>query len=491
MPGQDRVGLTTIVDPMTLVTGTGEVPRPKGVCDVDVMSVLDAGFLAAETRTRPMHVGSLQLFEPPAGVDRDEVATLYREALEHTEVHPRLARRPRHGPSGLFLWETVEDIDLGYHFRHSALPRPGTIKELLVLVSRLHAQLLDRSRPLWEAHLIEGLVDGRFAIYTKVHHSLVDGISGLGMMEKAMSTDPDERGMPPFYAATPSERRRRSGGGLPNPLSLARSAVSGTTTVLTQSAQASYGAIRDGLTTDGTVMPIGAPTTLLNRKIGAARRFAADYWPLERIKAVQEATGATMNDVVTAVCGGAMRSYLIEEDALPEAPLVAFVPLSLRTKDDDGNDGGNKLGLILANLATHLPDAADRFALTRASLDEAKGRMSGIGQVAAMVMGAPSLLPLIAAPYVPTQAGVRGFNLVISNVPGPREPLYWNGARMTEIYPVSIVSDDMALNITLCTYDGKVQFGFIGDRDAVPHLQRLLVHTENALVDLEKAVGIT
>lgn len=461
---------------------------------VDVMSVLDSGFLLAETRTRPMHVGSLQLFEPPAGVDRDEVAALYREALTHTDVHPRLARRPRRGPStgGLFVWEHVDDIDLGYHFRHSALPRPGTIKELLVLVSRLHAQLLDRSRPLWEAHLIEGLDDGRFAIYSKVHHSLVDGISGLKMMERAMTPDPDEHGMPPFYAQVPSPRRkRRGGGGLPNPVSLVSSTVSGAATFATQSTQASYSALRDALTTDSSVLPVGAPTTLLNRKIGAARRFAADYWSLERVKAVQEATGATMNDVVTAVCGGALRSYLIEEDSLPDSPLVAFVPLSLRDKDEQGEGGGNKLGLILANLATHLPDAGDRFALTRASLDEAKGRMSGLGQAAAMVMGGPALLPLLAAPYVPTQAGVRGFNLVISNVPGPRETLYWNGARMTEIYPVSIVSDDMALNITLCTYDGKVQFGFIGDRDAVPHLQRLLVHTENALVDLEKAVGIT
>lgn len=462
---------------------------------MDVMSVLDQGFLLAETRTRPMHVGSLQLFEPPAGVDRDEVSHIYEEALAYGDIHPRLARRPRRGPStgGLFVWEKVEDIDLGYHFRHSALPRPGTIKELLVLVSRLHAQLLDRSRPLWEAHLIEGLSDGRFAIYTKVHHSLVDGVSGMRMIQKALSHDPDERGMPPFHAATPSARRPRGGGGLgiPNPVSLVRSTVGGATSLVTQSAQAGYSALRDGLTTDGTVMPVGAPTTFLNTKIGAARRFAADSWPVERITAVQDATGATMNDVVTAICGGALRSYLLEEDGLPEHPLVAFVPLSLRTDDDgDGDGGGNKLGLILANLATHLPDAGDRFALTRASLDEAKSRMSGIGQAAAMVMGAPSILPLLAAPYVPTQAGVRGFNVVISNVPGPRDPLYWNGARLTDLYPVSIVSDDMALNITVTSYAGTLGFGYIGDRDAVPHLQRLLVHTENALVDLEKAVGV-
>ncbi|WP_460864086.1 WS/DGAT/MGAT family O-acyltransferase [Rhodococcus aerolatus] len=456
------------------------------------MSVLDQGFLLAETRTRPMHVGSLQLFEPRSDVDADEVAHIYQEALEYTDIHPRLARRPRRGPStgGLFVWEHVDDIDLGYHFRHSALPRPGTIKELLVLVSRLHAQLLDRSRPLWEAHLIEGLSDGRFAIYTKVHHSLVDGISGMRMIQKALSPDPEERGMPPFHAATPSARRKRGGGGIPNPVSLVRSTVGGTTSLVTQTAQAGFSALRDGLTTDGTVMPVGAPTTILNRKIGAARRFAADSWPVARIAAVQDATGATMNDVVTAVCGGALRAYLLEEDSLPEHPLVAFVPLSLRDDSDGDGDSGNKLGLILANLATHLPDAGDRFALTRASLDEAKARMKGIGQAAAMAMGAPSILPLLAAPYVPTQAGVRGFNLVISNVPGPHEPLYWNGNRMTDIYPVSIVSDDMALNITLTSYAGNLGFGYIGDRDAVPHLQRLLVHTENALVDLEKAVGV-
>lgn len=299
----------------------------------------------------------------------------YQAMLQCREIAPLFRKRPTslHGALINLGWSTDADVDLGYHARRSALPAPGRVRELLELTSRLHSNLLDRHRPLWETHVIEGLRDGRFAIYSKMHHALVDGVSGLTLMRQPMTTDPIEGKLrtawSPATQHTAIKRRRgrlqQLGGMLgsvaglaPSTLRLARSAL-----------------IEQQLT-----LPFGAPHTMLNVAVGGARRCAAQSWPLDRVKAVKDAAGVSLNDVVLAMCAGALREYLDDNDALPDTPLVAMVPVSLRTDRD--SVGGNMVGAVLCNLATHLDDPADRLNAERTI---AAAPRPGVGGVTAAV----------------------------------------------------------------------------------------------------------
>ncbi len=464
-----------------------------------LMAPTDLPFVVMEARERPMHVGGLQLFTSPPDADRDYLRGIYEAAIaSEDELHPLLARRPGRTPLiGRYQWEVDRNIDLSYHVRHTGLPRPGRIRELLEVVGRLHGTLLDRNRPLWEAHLIEGLDDGRFALYTKVHHALLDGVSAMRLLSDALSTDPDERDMPPPWAARTRVREARgetdvTGSAPPGLEDLVAGAISGAAGLARFGfdALAVTGrlaeSIRDGLAEDAAVLPYQAPATMLNVPITGARRFAAESWSLERVKAAGKRLGGTLNDAVLAMCGGALRRYLADLNALPDTPLIAMVPVSLRGEGDPA--GGNSVGVILANLATHTDSGAERFGLVKASMDAGKARFEGLSPVQVMALSSPAFLPMATGPLFRFDGFRRPpYNVTVSNVPGPRETRYWNGARMDGSYPVSIPMDGQALNITLSSYDGSLDFGLIGDRNAVPHLQRLLDHLEDSLVELEAA----
>lgn len=463
-----------------------------------LMDPTDLPFVVMEARERPMHVGGLQLFTTPEGADWDYVRGVYESALaDPAELHPLLSRRPGKTPIvGRLRWEVDEKIDLSYHVRHSGLARPGRIRELLEVVGRLHGTLLDRNRPLWEVHLIEGLDDGRFAVYTKIHHALVDGVSAMRMLSDALSTDPDERDMPPPWAARTRVRQAKEqakthdDGGSPLEAAAAgllnvASSVGRFGFDLAATAGRFTDSIRDGLDDHASVLPYQAPETMLNVPITGARRFAAESWDLERIRSAGKRLGGTLNDAVLAMCGGALRRYLVTQDALPDTPLIAMVPVSLRTADD--TSGGNAVGVILANLATHTASGAERFELVKSSMDAGKARFEGLSQGQIMALSAISFIPMATSPLFRFDSFRRPpYNITISNVPGPRETRYWNGARMDGSYPVSIPMDGQALNITLSSYDGSIDFGLIGDRNAVPHLQNLLEHLEESLVELEE-----
>lgn len=451
---------------------------------MELMSPIDALFLSAESREHPLHVGALQLFEPPAGAGRGFVRETYQAMLQCREIAPLFRKRPTslHGALINLGWSTDADVDLGYHARRSALPAPGRVRELLELTSRLHSNLLDRHRPLWETHVIEGLRDGRFAIYSKMHHALVDGVSGLTLMRQPMTTDPIEGKLrtawSPATQHTAIKRRRgrlqQLGGMLgsvaglaPSTLRLARSAL-----------------IEQQLT-----LPFGAPHTMLNVAVGGARRCAAQSWPLDRVKAVKDAAGVSLNDVVLAMCAGALREYLDDNDALPDTPLVAMVPVSLRTDRD--SVGGNMVGAVLCNLASHLDDPADRLNAIHASMRGNKNVLSQLPRAQALAVSLLLLSPaaLNTLPGL-AKATPPPFNVCISNVPGAREPLYFNGARMVGNYPMSLVLDGQALNITLTSTADSLDFGVVGCRRSVPHVQRVLSHLETSLKELERAVGL-
>ena len=456
---------------------------------MSAMPLTDAVFLLAESREQPIHVGGLHLYKPPAEASDDVVGEFYRQVLEHREVIPRLRRRAaRIAGIGPWTWQDDTDLDLEYHVRHSALPSPGRIRELLALVSRLHGTLLDRTRPLWESHLIEGLADGRFATYTKIHHALIDGVGAMRLLERSLSTDPDARDMPPPYAPQLHQISRASRSrGPANPVERVTSLVGAGAAGVRGVVGATDAALRTlakSFNDEAMAFPMRAPRSVINVPITGARRFAADSWELERLRTVAKSLGGTVNDVVLTMCGGALRCYLSDLDALPDAPLIAMVPVSLRTEDDD--ETNNSVGLMLCNLGTHMPDPLDRFQLVHDSARAGKLQLEGLNQAGIVLLSAMSFAPLGLGPLYRFEPLRRPpFNIVISNVPGPRERLYWNGAELDGMYPASIPIHGQALNITCASYDDQMGFGVMGDRRAAPSLQRLLEHLDTSLNELE------
>jgi diacylglycerol O-acyltransferase len=459
-----------------------------------------AAFLYAENRQMPMHVGGLQLFEKPEGAPRDYARKLYESMSQVDEIAPLFLRRPTRGitTAGQWAWTQDDNFDLEYHFRHSALPRPGRVRELLDLCSRLHSTRLARERPLWEAHLIEGLRDGRVALYTKMHHSLVDGISAMRLLQSVMTTDPDERDMPAMWAARPAARSGRaqqeaetSPAGVP--LDALRTAL-GITADAAGLPAALIKTLNHGLRNETSALSLYAPRTMFNTTITGSRRFAAQGWPIERLRAIGKASGSTLNDVVLAMCSGAIRSYLMDHNALPDSTLVSMVPVGLNAKQSNlaSGEGGNAVGSVMVKLGTDLDDPAERLASIHKSMRTGKEALSSMSPLQIMAMSALGMAPSIVTPMLRLNGIVRPpFNLIISNVPGPRSTQYLNGARMTGTYPLSIPINGMALNITCNSYAESMDFGLTGCRRSVPHLQRLLGHMDDELGALEKAAGVS
>ncbi|WP_028661557.1 WS/DGAT/MGAT family O-acyltransferase [Saccharomonospora saliphila] len=464
-----------------------------------LMSVTDSVFLAVETREHPMHVGGLELFTPPADAGPDYPRDLRAALLRHTDARPVFRRHPANPVStrGYVAWAEDTELELDYHFRHSALPGPGRVRELLEVTSRWHSTPLDRHRPLWEIHLVEGLQDGRFAMYSKIHHALMDGVSALRQLRGVLSTDPDARDCPPPWGSPPSAEGRTGsprrgflhGLPVPDPRRLVRTGratvgqLAGLAPMATRVATEAWREHR-------LTLPLRAPKTMLNVPIGGARRFAAESWERTRIAHVAHAARVSSNDIVLAMCSGALRTYLTEHGALPDEPLVAMVPVSLRGRTEAGATSGNRIGAILCDLGTHLADPTARLSRVARSMADGKRLFSDLTPIQALVLSAFNVAPLAATPLPGFVEHTRPpFNIVISNVPGPRERLYFNGARLDGIYPASVLLDGQALNITFTNGPTTLDCGITGCRRSVPHLQRLLGHLEQSLADLECAVA--
>jgi diacylglycerol O-acyltransferase len=461
------------------------VPRP--------MSPADSLFLTVESRQTPMHVGGLQLFRPAAdfGSVRDYVQTL----MVSDDVAPLFRKRARRSltSAAQWGWEPDGQFDIDYHVRHNSLPRPGRVRELLALCSRLHSTLLDRARPPWEMHVIEGLDDGRFALYFKIHHALIDGVSAQRLLQSVLTRDPLQRNLPAPWANRPTpaqlvaaEEARGGRGLLELPVGVVRSALelaadaAGLPSALVKSVNRS---IHD----QSAPLSFAAPKSMFNVPITGARRFAAQSWPLERIRRIRKSTGVTVNDVVLAVCSGALRGYMESLGALPDDPLIAMVPVALRPR---GREAGNAVGAVMCNLGTDRSDPADRLHVVHHSMEEGKKALHGMSPLQIMAMTGIGMSPLLLQTIPGLADLVRPpFNLIISNVPGPRVPLYLDGARLDGIYPLSIPYHGQALNITCTSYADQLAFGLTGCRRRVPHLQRLLGHLDEELGALEKAVG--
>ncbi|MFZ0225496.1 MAG: wax ester/triacylglycerol synthase family O-acyltransferase [Mycobacterium sp.] len=453
---------------------------------MELMTPTDSVFLMTESREHPMHVGGLQLFQPPEGAGPEFVRETYDALVANRDFQPTFRKRPARllGGIGNVAWayDDADDIDIEYHVRRSALPTPGRVRELLELTSRLHSSLLDRHHPLWEAHFVEGLNDGRFAVYSKFHHSLIDGVSALRLMQRTLSTDPDDSELQAIWSLP---RRHRQSAGKSRWQTLTQLAGS-----VAAFGPSTWSLARAALVEQQLTLPFAAPRTMFNVPIGGARRVAAQSWTLDRFKSIKRAAGVTVNDVVLAMCAGALREYLLDQQALPDTPLIAMVPVSMRS-EEEADSGGNQVGALLCNLATDVDDPAKRLKTISASMRGNNKVFSELPRLQAFALSAFLIAPLgLAAVPGFVSSAPPPFNIVISNVPGPTEPMYWGGARLDGNYPLSIALDGQALNITLANNADNIDFGLVGCRRSVPHLQRLLGHLESSLKDLERAVGV-
>lgn len=462
------------------------------------LNPLDTAWLFTESRATPNHVGGLLQFRLPAGAPRDFVGRLMADFRAHRHFGAPWNRRLKFhftkNPVPAWVEEADDAIDLEYHVRHAALPFPGGERELGELVGRLQSTPLDLSRPPWECTLIEGLDDGRFALFVKIHHALIDGISGMKLLQRAMAGDAERSlALPPFWASGAPAAPRREGAArtLPTVANATAAAVQalGGQARSVPHLLAAFGKMlrRIGDRSEGMALPFDAPHSVLNGRVREKRRFATQQFELARLRTLAEAAHCTLNDIVLAVCGGALRRFLLEREALPQAPLTAGIPVSVRPRDDEGT--GNAITFIVATLGTDLADAGERLQAVRRSVQHAKAHVQGLPRQAmlqyTMLLMAPTILTLLSG------AGGRlrpMFNITISNVPGPDKPLFFRGAELVAIYPVSIVTHGQALNITCESYAGQMNFGFTGCHASLPSLQRLAVYAADALQELESAV---
>jgi len=445
------------------------------------LGTVDSSFLLIENRTMPMHTGGLLLFSYPEGAHEEWLHEAFTANDDPDTVqypfNQKLAWPLRR--LGLPHWVTDHDLDTHYHVRHSALPKPGRYREMFSLVSRLHSTRLHRDRPLWEAHVIEGVEDNRFALYVKTHHSMIDGVGAMRMLRACLSADPNERDMPAPWN-TPRARPESNGSATSgNVIAAATGALGGVLKFAS--------AVRDR-GEHGMMAPFQTPLTMLNRRVTGSRRFVAQSWSLPRIKKVAKTLNATVNDIVLAMSGGALRRYLIDQGALPDQPLTAMTPVSFRAADAEVE--GNSFSVMFATLATEIGDPLDRLRAIQNSMGEAKRVFKSMNSAAIPIFTSIIALPIVLPHLLRLSGRTRPtFNVTVSNVPGPREKLYWNGAPLEGMYPLSIVTQGQALNITVTSVADSLDFGIIACRRSVPSAQRLIDHLEEALVELEQSAS--
>jgi diacylglycerol O-acyltransferase len=456
---------------------------------LDRLSAVDAGFLHAEDGSDAhMHIGGLAVLEGPA--PSIEEFTSHIEGRLH--LVPRYRQRVVHPPlqTGRPLWVDDADFTISYHVRHTALPRPGTEEQLRRLVGRIASQRLDRTKPLWEVWLIEGLADERFAIINKTHHALVDGVGGVDILTALFDLEPEPaRATPEPWDPHPTPRTT---GLLAHGAQAALKTAAGIATGLLGAAANVRDSARRAAEAGQGVLEIGhrlidpAPATPLNRKPGPHRRFATVSCDLEDFKTVKNSLGGTVNDVVLTVVSGALGRFLqsrgMETDGLV---LRACVPMSVRTADQKGG-AGNRITIMVAPLPVGTPDPSERLAAVRESMDGVKNSKQAVGAETLTKM--EEFMP----PTVLAQAARLGFsprlyNVLVTNVPGPQFPVYLLGRQMLELFPVAFLAPTHLLAIGIISYHGRVTLGLLGDYDGVPDLDLLAKEIESALDELVAA----
>jgi diacylglycerol O-acyltransferase / wax synthase len=453
------------------------------------LSPIDAAFLRMETKRTPMHVGALMTFRLPEGAPKDFLKSIVEQMREKPFLPEPFGYRLARGRLARIApaWEEAE-VDMEYHLRHSALPYPGGERQLGVLIARMHSHPLDLSRPLWECHLIEGLENNRFALYFKAHHCAIDGMGAMRMVQKWLSSDPtDMRITGPWTVAAklkesqgepakPSLFER-----LKKPAKAAADQARGVRELVKTLTKMSKGE------DSGARMALSTPRSLFNAPVSQQRRLGTQILDLKRIKAISEKTGVSVNDVLLALCGGAIRRYLLEHEALPEKSLLASVPVGLPRAE---GKSGNAVAGFVVPVGTELADGRARLELIHRVTTRSKAEVMEMHDTARSQFALLGLSPLIVGQVLGVLPKMPPFfNFVASNVVLSKDPLYLMGAELEAMYPVSFLFDGYALNITLVGYRDRVAVGFLGCRDTIPHLQRLAVYTGEAVAELENALN--
>ncbi len=451
--------------------------------------LMDSAWLLLESPETPMHVGIVLRFTPPADAPPqyiEQVAASLRSSA--TVAPPWDLVLPTQKWKGLVpLWLHDPYLDMDYHVRVEALGDENPEEALSLRVSELHGEPLDSTRPLWEAHLLHGLPDGRFALYVKVHHAVLDGVGGLRLMQRILAQTPERRyANGPWCEVAPPDKVRavraaREAALVDSPLtpkatppkilpSLARAAR--------ELAKAAFDKA------DSLVAPYTVRACPLNRRITGARAFAVQDIPLARLKRLARLTAGTTNDIVLAVCAGAIARLLREHHALYHQPLTAAVPVSIRDRHDHG--AGTAISFCLANLGTENSDIGERVTAIQASTRRAKEYFGKLPRRALVPYTAVSMLPFLVEQLSRIGGKYRPmFNVVISNVPGPRAPLYLEGAQLESAHPLSVLFHGQALNITCVRYLDTVHFGFTGCPDLLDGIEQLPQYALYALNELE------
>ena len=430
-------------------------------------------FLLLETPRRPMHMSSVQVFAPPPGSGPEFVRETYAALRGCKDVAPLFAGHPvaMRGRSVVVGWTYDDDVDLDYHLRYTSLPQPGGTDELNELLSHLHSEVLDRRRPLWEVHVIDGLDDGRFVVFIKAHHALLDGVAYLKLLRRSLTTDRDCREIQPIWAQRSQPR--------PPSLALRRS--------LRHRLINTVGALRRSVTLiraasrEHELFPaFRGPHTILNVASDVPWVCAAKSWPIARIDDVKDAAGASVNDVALAMCAGALRALLSERTALPDRPLVALVPVGLRTKDDV--ESRNLMSIGVCNLATHLQDPAKRLDAIAASMRYNKHLLRALPrQVAIHLGGVISASPRFTV-------GIS--HIADAYLDDAADALHLNGARLDGLHGFPPLLRGHALNFGLTSNAVSLTFGIVGCARVVPSHDRLIKLLEVALQELEGAFGL-
>lgn len=483
--------------------------EPKRELTMQQLSGLDAAFLALETRTTTGHVGGVIILDPSTASEPltfQRYRTLMQERLP---LAPLLRRRLASVPMGLDqpYWLEDPDFDLEFHVRETAIPSPGTESQLRDLIGRLHSRPLDLRRPLWETYLISGLEGGRMAVYTKIHHAAIDGASGTELLTALLDLTPEGREAP-VDTWKPESQPGRIG-------MLARAAVSGGHRPW-QAVQFTRGIVASAPEIGGLLKPYAAkardfimgwdnqdggvldgarllpPHTPLNAKITGHRRWAYRTVSLDDVKAVKNRHGVTVNDVVMAMSAGALRRWLMDRDSLPESPLVAMVPVSVRQESDRAK-GGNKVSSMFAVLPTNVDDPLERLHIAHQATMRAKQQHMALPDGLIEDVGdfmVPALMGRAARVSMSLDILTRATNpsnICISNVPGPNIPVYLAGAQMLQYYPVSTLPDGQGLNITVLGYLGGLHFGLVACRELVPDVDQIAGYLVDELEALMKA----
>jgi diacylglycerol O-acyltransferase / wax synthase len=452
---------------------------------------LDASFLYLETPNNHMHVAGTFVFDPadvPGGYSFDRVKELIGNRLHKL---PPFRWRLVEVPFGLHhpIWVEDPDFDLDYHVRRSAVVAPGGDRELADFAADVMGRQLDRRRPLWEIHIVEGLANGHVAMVSKTHHAAIDGASGAELSANLLDLTPE-----PILYDEPEWKSER----IPTDAEMLTYAINSLSRQPVKFLQALKQTTEMALQFRSRVRPEGiepppvpfsAPRTSLNVPITPHRSFGFTEVTLDEIKTIRGALGGTVNDVVLAICAGALRAYLIDGSELPMEPLVAMVPISVRSTDQKG-DMGNRVSNMFVELATHIADPAERLKLIQESTKRSKEIATAIGADTLSnwaEFAAPALAARAARLYSSMKLADRHkplFNVTISNVPGPSFPLYSAGARMTRWYPMGPIFDGGGLNMTVMSYMGVVHFGLVACKETVTDVWRLAEHVNTAAAEL-------